>query len=45
MSHSDAARRMTEETSGSVFHVENIQTENVSPAFCFPFTMTVVELL
>lgn len=46
MSHSDAARRRTaKEASGSVFYVENIQTENVATAFCFPFTMAVVELL
>ncbi len=45
MSHSDTARRTTEEAAGSVFYAENIQTENVSTAFCFPFTMAVVELL
>lgn len=45
MSHSDAARGTSEEASGSVFYVENVQTENVSTAFCFPFTMAVVELL
>lgn len=45
MSHVDAARRTAEEASGCVFYVENIQTENVSTAFCFPFTMAVVELL
>lgn len=45
MSHSDVAGGMTERASGSVFNVENVQTENVSTAFCFPFTMAVVELL
>lgn len=45
MSHSDAARGTTEEASGSVLYVENVQTENVLTAFCFPFTMAVVELL
>lgn len=34
-----------EEVSGSVFYVENVQSENVLPAFCFPFTLAVVELL
>lgn len=45
MSHSDAAKEKRQRKRQSVFYVENIQTENVSTAFCFPFTMAVVELL